>query len=234
MESDGARAGEETEVSERLVSSLFQFDEATHTYLFGERRERVPSVTQIMNGVGIVDYSHIPADVLKRAAERGTRAHKACEYLLSKDLNWDTVSDEIFGYVTACEKFLADTGFTADEAMIERQGVHELNGMRYGYRLDAEGMLNGKRALIDFKCTASVQKHWGIQLAAYELAASSRLGERCRRVVVHLGRTGAYHLVPCEDLNDYRVFGWALGVETWKQGKGKKYVYSECPDDYAD
>lgn len=215
------------------MQNLFQFDEATHTYLFGERRERVPSVTQILNGVGIVDYSYIPPAVLAAAAERGTRAHKACEFLLQDDLDWDSVADDILGYVKGCEKFLRESGFKADLALIEHQGVHTINGMSYGYRWDAAGLMNGGNVLLDFKCTASAQPHWGIQTAAYELPARAIDGKVRKRFVLHLNKRGGYQLIESSDLDDYRVFQWALGIESWKRlGKGKADG-NECPVDLA-
>jgi hypothetical protein len=212
----------------------FAFDDATHTYLFGERRERVPSVTQIMAGVGLVDYSHIPPAVLAAAAERGTRAHTACEFLLQDDLDWDTLPDDIWGYVKGCEKFLRDTGFKPDPGMIEHQGIHTHNGMHYGYRWDAAGVMNNGNVLLDFKCTASVQPHWGIQTAPYEMAARAIDGKVRRRFVLHLHKAGTYQLIESKDLNDYRIFEWALGIETWKRlnKKGEEHG-NECPVDLA-
>jgi len=216
------------------MSSLFQFDEATHTYLFGERRERVPSVTQILSGVGIVDYSYIPAPVLAAAADRGTRAHKACEYLLQDDLDWNSLTDDIVGYVTGCKKFLDESGFVADPGLIEHQGVHTFNGMRYGYRWDACGVLHKLNVILDFKCTASVQPHWGIQTAPYEMAARAIDGKVRTRFVLHLHKTGTYHLIETKELEDYRVFQWALGIESWKRlRKGKEEHGNECPVDLA-
>ena len=221
------------------MGDLFQFDEATHSYLFGEMRERVPSVTQILNGVGIVDYSYIPPAVLKHAADRGTAAHSCCEALLQGDLDWEAMKShpllvEAEPYVRGCEKFLKDTGFVADAGMIEHQGIHTINGMRYGYRWDACGVLFKQNVLLDFKCTASVQKHWGVQTAAYELPARAVDGKVRARFVLHLNKRGGYQLVETKSLDDYRVFQWALGVESWKQTqKGKSYG-NECPVDVAE
>lgn len=216
------------------MGSLFQFDEATHTYLFGEQRRRVPSVTQILKGVGIVDYSHIPADVLNAAADRGTRAHLACQFLLEGTLDWDTVADDIFQYVRGCEKFLKETGFKADAANLEHQGVHTINGMSYGYRWDAVGEMNGMNVLLDFKCTANEEKHWGVQLAAYDLAAYSADRKIRKRFVLRLLKDGGYRVVPFADVKDYEVFKWALGVQSWKELQKGGSHGNECPDDYAE
>jgi hypothetical protein len=216
------------------MQNVFQFDEATHTYLFGERRERVLSVTQVMNGVGIVDYSYIPPAVLAAAADRGTRAHKACEYLIQDDLDWNSLTEDIAGYVHGCNKFLRETGFKADPAMIERQGIHTLNGMHYGYRLDACGVMNNWNVLLDFKCTASVQPHWGIQTAAYELPAREVDGKVRKRFVLHLNKRGGYQLIESKNLEDYRIWQWALGIETWKRlTKGTQENGNDCPVDLA-
>jgi hypothetical protein len=204
-----------------MTQELFQFDEATHSYLFGEKRERVPSVTQILAGVGIVDYSAIPPEVLAKAADRGTRAHLACQFLMEGVLDWSTVADDIYGYVLGCERFLKESGFKPDVAMLEHQGVHTVGGMSYGYRWDACGKFNDFQTILDLKCTASVQKSWGIQTAAYDLAAYAIDKQVRKRFVLHLGKGGAYQVYEYRERRDYELFKWALGIETWKRREGK-------------
>lgn len=55
------------------------FDELTHTYLTDDDRQLV-GVTTLMKMMGVgADYSGIPAEVLEKAAERGSAVHKAIE-----------------------------------------------------------------------------------------------------------------------------------------------------------
>ena len=55
----------------------FTFDERFHIYRLNG--EIIPSVTKIIRTVAGKDLSHIPHDVLKKAAERGTAIHKEIE-----------------------------------------------------------------------------------------------------------------------------------------------------------
>lgn len=55
------------------------FDDLTHTYLTNDDR-KLSGVTGMMKEMGVsADYGGIPAEVLQRAAERGTAVHKAIE-----------------------------------------------------------------------------------------------------------------------------------------------------------
>lgn len=203
------------------MATSFQFVPETHTYLQGGREVR--SVTQILNDVGIVDYSHIPESVLDHKAEIGTAAHVAAHYFDEGDLDWNTVDDEAAPYLNAWIKFREETGFAP--RLIEQRGIATLRGMSYGYTLDREGLLFGRDTLIEIKCTAGVEISWGPQMAAYELALRGQDGKARQRVAVHLQKDGSYVLVPFGEVTDYKIFEWALGIETWKRLKGKAGKY---------
>jgi hypothetical protein len=199
------------------MTATFEFIPETHTYLLDGRV--IPSVTQCLDACGIVDYSHVPQPILDHKAEVGTAAHAACWYHDEGDLNIETIDPEISGYLVGWQKFRNETGFTP--RLIERRGIHATNGMQYGYTLDREGELYGRDTLIEIKCTASVEPSWGPQTAAYEIALRAIDGKTRQRVAVHLRPAGSYGLVALRDVNDYQVFSWALGLETWKRQKGK-------------
>ena len=59
------------------TKDVFTFDERFHVYRLNGNI--IPSVTKIIRTVAGKDISHIPPDVLKRAAERGTAIHKEIE-----------------------------------------------------------------------------------------------------------------------------------------------------------
>ena len=73
-----------------LNESRVVFQEESHTYDLDGKK--LHGVTDIVKWVFDETYDGIPADVLQRAAERGTAVHKACEL-------WDE-----FGIVTEDEK----------------------------------------------------------------------------------------------------------------------------------
>lgn len=199
------------------MSTAFQFVPEEHAYL--QDGVRVHSVTQILQGVGLVDYSHIPESILNHKADIGTAAHAAAHYYDENDLDLATLHTEVAPYVEAWIKFRNESNFAP--RLIEQRGIATLRGMRYGYTLDREGVLNGKDTLLEIKCTAGIEISWGPQLAAYELALRQDGSIARRRAVVHLHKDGNYTLIPYSDVNDYKVFEWALGVESWKRTRGK-------------
>src|SRR5882672_9840353 len=166
----------------------FQFVPEEHAYIVNN--VRVPSVTQILEAVGLVDYSHIPDSILDRKAEIGTAAHAACHYYDESDLNLETVADEVSPDVSAWMKFRAETGFKPE--LIEHRGIANVDGMEYGFTLDRIGMFRGRPHLIEIKCTAAVEIGWGPQTAAYEMAMRPTSKMALPRMAVHLKPNGNY------------------------------------------
>jgi hypothetical protein len=94
------------------TSDALVFDEATHTYTLDG--ERLPSVTQILQRAGAIDFSHIPPTILEAARERGTAVHKAVHYFNENDLDVDVFRvafPDYWPYVSAWIKFLDTSGF---------------------------------------------------------------------------------------------------------------------------
>ena len=60
------------------MSTQFTFVPEEHAYI--QEGVQIPSVTQILNAVGLVDYSQIPEAILDHKAEIGTAAHAAAHY----------------------------------------------------------------------------------------------------------------------------------------------------------
>ena len=185
------------------------------------------SVTQRLNESGLVCYAGIPEDVLQRKADIGTAAHLACWYWDEGDLNWDSVDDAVVPYVLGWVKFRKETDFVP--RIIERRGIGEMAGVRYGYTLDREGVFNGSDYLIEIKCTAAVEPSWRPQTAAYEHALFKLDGKRRRRIAVHLKPNGNYSLVSMQDVQDYMIFrtvlthppGWEQILQNWLELKGR-------------
>lgn len=200
------------------MATTFQFIPETHEYIEdGVRRD---SVTQILQETGIVNYGGIDEDVLRHAAERGTAAHAACHYYDENDLDISTVDPEVIPYLCGYQKFLSETRFIVEGS--ERRGIAEIDGMRYGYTYDRKGILFKRRVIAELKCTAAIEIGVGPQTAAYELAERQESGEAARnRVVIHLKPNGTYSLIELNDIKDYQVWKWALGITHWKRMKGR-------------
>lgn len=200
--------------------------------------ERVPSVTEILDDVGIVDYSSIPFGVREMALQRGSDVHTATHYDDENDLEFDEelwLANEIgyereyqrtgrgvaptrAGYVAAWRKFRRETGFTPD--LIEHRCYNESYGFagtldRSGsYRVNLTGTAD---ILLDIKCGDAPQ--WTrIQLAAY--ASFFQSPRRFTRVAVELHKDNTYRLFRWEGkdwLADFAAFTSCLSVYRMKR-----------------
>jgi hypothetical protein len=180
------------------------FDAATHTYRF--EGKVIPSVTQCLKTAGIIDYSMIPQDILRRAAARGTAVHRACELYDLDTLDESTLDAEVGGYLEGYKKFLRDTRF--QPSRIEQRCYHEK--FRYAGTLDRTGILKGQLVLLDFKTGIVLEGHRA-QLAAYTMTFP--MPRRYRRIGLQLKGEGDYkiHEFPIRDLAlDFNTFLGAL------------------------
>lgn len=80
------------------------FDRDTHQYAIGD--VVVPSVTQVLNDIGFVDFSMVPAATLALAQARGTYVHTVLHYYLENDFDLDDVEPQYRGYVDSALAFL--------------------------------------------------------------------------------------------------------------------------------
>jgi hypothetical protein len=203
------------------MATTFQFVPETHTYL--DEGRVVTSVTQILECAGLVCYDHIPKAILDHKAEVGTAAHAATHYFDEGDLKLSTVDAEVMPYLEAWIRFREESHFVIHS--MEQRGIAITDGMKYGYTFDRDGLLNDRPTLLEIKCTAGVEVSWGPQMAAYEMALRAQDGHARHRVAVHLKPNGTYSLIKLGEIKDYQVFRWALGLEIWKQTKGRGYGY---------
>jgi hypothetical protein len=198
------------------VTGTLQFFAPEHRYeLDGQR---LPSVTQILQSAGLIDYSMVPRDLLEKAKARGTRVHLACAYLDEGDLDPRSVSEEDAGYVAAYERFKRETSF--EPRLIEHRVYHR--SLRYAGTLDRTGTIGQQLFLIDIK-TGDPQPSAFVQLAAYHACCLFEDFVFCRRRVLHLRADGTYALIAPKDdctsvpAGEMNVFRAALVVHQWKE-----------------
>jgi hypothetical protein len=195
------------------MAGYLEFDAATHTYRLDG--ELVPSVTTVLKSVGLVEYSHIPQDVLQAAAHRGTAVHTALEYLDRGELDWTSLDPTIKPYVVAYERFLEDSSFIP--AHIEYRVFNGLH--RYAGTLDRTGYLGNfgnSLTVLDFKTGLVLPGH-AIQLAAY--ANCLVMPRRFRRIALQLCGDGTYrvHEYPLGTMSrDIDLFLAALACHNFK------------------
>lgn len=208
------------------------FDDATHTYL-DNRGGKVISVTQAIQMCGLVDYKFVKQQVLEWKSSLGMAVHKGVELMVQQDIDWDTIAEEVIGFIVATDEWMQQMEFVSEEQ--EQCGIHSLYGMQFGYRFDHRGTMTyrGKRrkVILDLKCTSAISPAVGLQLAGYELASPKLPNlEPYLRVALKVTETKAvpYYF---EDPNDARVFTSLLPVSIWKLNHG--YKLEEGPDGVA-
>jgi hypothetical protein len=183
----------------------------------------IPSVTQILEDVGISDFSGIPFDNLEYARIRGTLVHKATALDDEGDLDEDSLDPVIIPYVMGWRKFKEEFAFVPIQ--IERMIYHPT----YGYcgTLDRTGNIEEdyeKEILLDIKSGTVYIESVGPQTAAYEEALRHEIGgKKRRRFAVKLMDTGEFKLIPCTNTLDFEVFKNAVSVVNWVNRKHRRF-----------
>lgn len=191
------------------AEAAFAFDEKAHVYTLGG--QRLPGVTEILKGLGIIDYRWAQ----ERDLIRGQAVHLACKYLAENCLDWTSVDPSIRGYVEAYQKFLKDTSFLPQ--VCEKPMFNLI--YRFSCTPDQIGVLNGRDTICEIK-TGSTPPWVGLQTAAQALAYKPDGWMKVDRVCLELRADGSNRLTECLDLSDGGVFLSAVSVFTWKLIKG--------------
>lgn len=144
------------------------FDEARHIYR-NIKGTIVPSSTQVFSILGLSDFSRIDPATLEWKRNYGDAVHAAVEYLVTGDLDWDSLDMEIIAPVTGIEQRLKEMKFEV-EATEERRVV-DVCGMQYGATLDLRGTIEHqgvrRSVVIDLKTGTKAERYWHWQLASY-------------------------------------------------------------------
>jgi hypothetical protein len=189
------------------------FDAEKHEYRLG--RQILPSVTQVLNSVGITDFEkleRVGVD-METARERGSTVHLITQLHDEGTLDPETVDPELAGYLEAWSKFREISDVTFDEDGIERMVCSA--DYRYAGTVDRVGHnVLGKRIVIDIK-TGTPLAATGLQLAAYE----HTLGEdrAMARIGVYLRKDGTFTTEIYDDPSDWPTFLYALFTHHWKE-----------------
>jgi hypothetical protein len=189
------------------------FDAARHEYAVDGRA--LVSVTSALTEAGLIDARWFTEE----AAIRGTAIHAAIARLHAGSLDVTALSPVLQPYVAAYQRFLRESGFTA-EASEEQVADVDLGAAG---TLDLRGHLpRGTRAskavdLIDVK-TGAVPLWVGYQTAAYARMLPADLPRLRWRWCLQLCPDGTYRLHPLTKATDERVFLAALTVAQAKRG----------------
>lgn len=219
------------------------FEPSAHRYK-NESGVVVPSVTQILDSVGLVNYDNVPGDTLEHKSQIGDAVHFACHLLDTcptcqgildnKDfckkcgkvfeegsLDWETVHVECVPYVMAYQNFKTAGDFVAEGS--EESGIFALSGMPFAYTRDRHGRMRGIdcRITLELKCAYAEEKSWKWQLAAYR-ATVPRLqpNEFIGSVACQLKKDTTFRLFPYENPRDLDTFKSALFLTHTKINEG--------------
>lgn len=187
-------------------------DETTHTYTTPDGQV-VPSVTQILADVGLIDCQWFT----DQATFRGTFVHEATALDDRDDLDDDQLSDSLGGYVEAWRAFRRES--KAAILSIEERVFNPT--LAYAGTLDRRVMFRGCEWVIDIKTGGSLRWH-ALQTAAYASCVSAgprhlSLPGPLKRATVHLRPNGRYSFLAHDDFQDFRLFEAAVALYHFKR-----------------
>lgn len=189
---------------------VFLFDEKPHRYTLDGLV--LPSVTQVLSSVGIIDTQWFN----EAGKWRGSAVHKWCELEDVGTIKEYAMDKRAEKYLDAWRKFKSETGIK------EWVAIEVPAYSRFGFAGTADRIaLNGNTGfVIDLK-TGAIPNWARLQLAAYADMLEKPL--RFRRIAVQLKPDGNYSSEEYSDVREYhdhlRVFYGALSVYQFKEGK---------------
>jgi len=200
--------------------SDLKFDEVKHQYTYGGAP--IPSVTQVLKGVGIIDFSMVPAARLEAACLFGTAAHRATALSDKGTLDEEALDTNLRPYLDGWQLFCQEYGFVAEfieEPMYSK--IYRVAGTpdRIGkWRIDESIVIPDIKTSFDFSPANA------IQLAGYELIFKEQLKKKhkIKRLSILLNCEGTYKIQEYKDKNDTNIFIAALAVYNWKGKNGAR------------
>ena len=149
------------------------FDSGRHEYKIGDIV--VPSVTQILENVGLSDYEGMSPAIREAALHRGRWVHAAMAQIAANTFDWselereDVIAAGYPPYVRAGQEWLNTSGF--EPLLIEKRVCHP--ALMFAGTLDMIGRLQGALTIVDWKSGESCPWWTALQLSGYLLALPS-------------------------------------------------------------
>jgi hypothetical protein len=193
-------------------------DDKHRYFWFGKR---VPGASEILSGLGMIDYGGVPGVSLEKARDFGTEVHWVCE--LHDKGKLGKYDEAIAGHLHGWKNFIEDfqVVHTAIEVMYFCQKWH------FAMQLDRSSTLvkGGRKwsGVVDIKATVGIKPAVEIQTALYKIGEEERTGQKLDgRVVVRLDpkKVRGYELYWQENKIDESIAISAVNVFRWKYSKG--------------
>lgn len=200
------------------------FDEEAHTYEQGG--VRCPrSVTGLLQKYGLTDdLSQIPPRILETARQRGSAYAEGRRLILQGfELDPLSIDPQIQGYLNAFTRFWKESGATLIETEVPR-----ISPLGFAFKADIYAFLNGRRIVIDDKCTSAIPKSVGPQTAGYKIGFSSLYPSEPieERAVLWLKKDGTFKFKLLQDPDDEPAFMDCLDADIklglWQKKYGGK------------
>lgn len=142
--------------------STLVFVKEQHQYFLDDNL--IPSVSEILKPIHDKIYGKINAKTLKKASERGTKIHRAIEFMSKYKLS--KFDDEISGYLEAYKKFRSDYP-TWKLLHSEYRTYHKL--LLYGMTIDEVYKTKKGIILLDLKTTSETYLNtWSVHKSAFK------------------------------------------------------------------
>ncbi|MDO4199965.1 MAG: hypothetical protein Q4D57_04355 [Clostridia bacterium] len=160
----------------------------------------IPSVSEILKPIHDKIYGKINAKTLKKASERGTKIHRAIEFMSKYKLS--KFDGEISGYIGAYKKFRGDYP-TWQLLHSEYRTYHK--SLLYGMTIDEVYKTEEGIVLLDIKTTnEKYLNSWSVQLSAYKSGYESQHEKVIKTYILKLNKDGEYQFFELSD--NFSVF----------------------------
>lgn len=202
------------------------FEEASHRYVDDNGIDR-PSVTQIMDSCGMIDYDNVPGDTMEHKRQIGDAVHYATRLYDQDDLDPFSVHPEAAPYVQCYMNLVEEVGIVCDPEWTEKGFIHTVHGMTYAGTIDRVCRFTKShikyRIVLEIKNTYAEEASWKYQTAGYELAIPKEPGEYIARVACQLRPGKKAKLFPYENPRDKDGFLLCLSLVNLKINEGLKW-----------
>lgn len=200
------------------MKDLF-FDSDHHQYYW--KGEKVPCVSDLCKMIDCLTMGGIPAQILVKASERGTRVHEATEDfeygLLDLDEEWCAENEDIEPYVTAYIDWWGD-GNASIPVATEEALYSDETGL--AGTIDLVKERNGELWLIDKKTSATLGALRSLlQLNIYRLNWNANHDRKINHLaILQLVKDGTYREIEIP-IDEAKTMEW---INKFREVKGDK------------